>query len=68
MTRVYNRNCCICGEFMPIATESEHNPGVSVCSDCSGETKCLMENQQRSFPCESADIQYHGGMFNRGEW
>jgi len=60
--------CEACGEFIPVAVERVAGPYRYMCADCSGETAHLMCERQRHYPCECADIQYHGGLFHRGEW
>ena len=60
--------CESCGAEIPFPVSRNPKFPIYVCADCYGETLALMRKVRRTFPITLADNQYHGGMFNQGEW
>ncbi len=69
MTHAYNPSvfggkCEICGEIVRVAIL--RNSGRIICTDCFGDHS--QNKTPKRMTAELADIQYHGGLFHRGEW
>ena len=57
--------CDECGELIPFPQRDPVTKKL-LCSDCC--PACRGTPGARGYPAECTDIEYHGGLFNRGEW
>ncbi len=64
VTMAKTMRCSVCGEIIPRPVPREK--GEIVCDDCWSPK--IKDSSGGGSASESSDMQYHGGMFHRGEW
>ena len=62
--------CQECGELIPCAIPRDEHNGIAVyiCEECFEPHHIPPNSGGMGHAAEKTDMDYHGGLFNRGEW